>query len=442
MQTKKVMAFLLALCLMVAVVPGKAFAAGISTYQEINTEGKFQETIINEKTADFKLSKEYYVLYEGEPTTDLPPWYYGGSDLILPTNAESDSVQNVYMDGKALSSSDYTVSEDQCTVTLRANYLQTLPYGKHGIKIDYAKADAECAFYIFFEEWAKVSEGSYTYWHPDGGKDVTVQIDAPVEEFEGIYVDEARSYDEDLGDRANETDRPGFLRSDLYRVESGPDQTTLITIFSKTLDIFAKLGLSDWYFYAVFSDYQAQFKILYAKYGMTEGESVVWNEAQDGDLTLHVDGFVDKDEYHEYHIVTDGYFPVVLNQKVYQFPDGKQLCTFEQEGKVITFHKECLSMLPAGKYDVQFSFLGEYLGFDMYVGGAYIHVILNIVKPTADLTGDGEMDTRDATRLVQHLSNWDAELMGSADFNNDGAVDTRDATRLIQYLSGWEVKLY
>lgn len=60
-----------------------------------------------------------------------------------------------------------------------------------------------------------------------------------------------------------------------------------------------------------------------------------------------------------------------------------------------------------------------------------------------DINGDGKVNNRDATRLLQYLSDWDVEVVEAAlDTNGDGKVNNRDATRLLQYLSDWDVELH
>ena len=59
-----------------------------------------------------------------------------------------------------------------------------------------------------------------------------------------------------------------------------------------------------------------------------------------------------------------------------------------------------------------------------------------------DANGDGEIDLRDATRLLQYFADWDVTVeKDAADVNGDGEIDLRDATRLLQYLAGWDVSL-
>lgn len=59
-----------------------------------------------------------------------------------------------------------------------------------------------------------------------------------------------------------------------------------------------------------------------------------------------------------------------------------------------------------------------------------------------DVNGDGVVDGKDSTRLLQHLAGWDVDInFAAADCNGDGTVDGKDSTRLLQYLAEWDVTL-
>lgn len=60
-----------------------------------------------------------------------------------------------------------------------------------------------------------------------------------------------------------------------------------------------------------------------------------------------------------------------------------------------------------------------------------------------DINGDGKVNNKDITRLMQYLSGWSVSVNEPAlDVNNDGSVNNKDITRLFKYLSGWDVEIY
>ena len=60
-----------------------------------------------------------------------------------------------------------------------------------------------------------------------------------------------------------------------------------------------------------------------------------------------------------------------------------------------------------------------------------------------DINSDGEVNNKDASRLLQYLTDWNVNVVDAAlDVNGDGTVNNKDATRLFQFLSGWDVKIY
>ncbi len=59
-----------------------------------------------------------------------------------------------------------------------------------------------------------------------------------------------------------------------------------------------------------------------------------------------------------------------------------------------------------------------------------------------DAHRDGNIDTKDAVRIMQYLAGWQVDIwLKAADVNNDGQISTMDAVLLSQYLAGWDVKL-
>ena len=60
-----------------------------------------------------------------------------------------------------------------------------------------------------------------------------------------------------------------------------------------------------------------------------------------------------------------------------------------------------------------------------------------------DINGDGELNNKDVTRLMQYLAGWDVVVNDEAlDVNGDGVVNNKDVTRLMQFLADWDVEIY
>ena len=60
-----------------------------------------------------------------------------------------------------------------------------------------------------------------------------------------------------------------------------------------------------------------------------------------------------------------------------------------------------------------------------------------------DITGDGEVNNKDLTRLFRYLSGYEVEVQEAAlDVNGDGLVSNKDLTRLFRHLSGYEVEIH
>lgn len=96
---------------------------------------------------------------------------------------------------------------------------------------------------------------------------------------------------------------------------------------------------------------------------------------------------------------------------------------------------------PVGAYDVTMAIAECYNQVDddveIYSEKFTITVIDYI---PGDVNGDGVVNGKDATRLLQHLAHWSVEIdEAAADCNGDGVVNGKDATRLLQHLAHWNV---
>ena len=63
------------------------------------------------------------------------------------------------------------------------------------------------------------------------------------------------------------------------------------------------------------------------------------------------------------------------------------------------------------------------------------------IRP-GDITGDGDVDTKDAIALMQYLTGDNSAVSGSADVNGDGEENTKDVVLLMRYLTGEDVIIY
>ena len=61
---------------------------------------------------------------------------------------------------------------------------------------------------------------------------------------------------------------------------------------------------------------------------------------------------------------------------------------------------------------------------------------------SGDINGDGKVNARDVTKLLQYVAEWDVEVVEAAlDINGDGRVNARDVTTLKQSIAGWDVEI-
>lgn len=58
---------------------------------------------------------------------------------------------------------------------------------------------------------------------------------------------------------------------------------------------------------------------------------------------------------------------------------------------------------------------------------------------SGDATGDGEIDARDITRIMQHIVGKDVTIAAEADYNGDGNLNARDITLIMKYILGSNV---
>lgn len=60
-----------------------------------------------------------------------------------------------------------------------------------------------------------------------------------------------------------------------------------------------------------------------------------------------------------------------------------------------------------------------------------------------DVNGDGNINNRDASAILKHLSGYNVSIVISAlDVNGDGKINNRDASAILKYLAGYEVVLH
>jgi hypothetical protein len=101
--------------------------------------------------------------------------------------------------------------------------------------------------------------------------------------------------------------------------------------------------------------------------------------------------------------------------------------TVVEDGGAITFMRTTKTVVvPLGPVD-------NSAGLGHWVGGIAI----------GDINGDGNLNNRDVTRLMQYLAGWDVEITSDfPDLNGDGSVNNKDVTRLMRYLAGWDIEIY
>ena len=60
-----------------------------------------------------------------------------------------------------------------------------------------------------------------------------------------------------------------------------------------------------------------------------------------------------------------------------------------------------------------------------------------------DINGDGNVNTKDLTRLLKYINHEDVDCTEQAlDVNGDGKVNTKDLTRLLKYINHEDVEIF
>jgi uncharacterized repeat protein (TIGR02543 family) len=136
--------------------------------------------------------------------------------------------------------------------------------------------------------------------------------------------------------------------------------------------------------------------------------------------------------------------PESITSDVYTVSDGMLLGVAPG-----TTAQQLLESLNERSYIKIFS-AGQELTGDQIVGtdamvalmdGEEMKAALTVVVK-GDVSGDGAVDGRDATLLLQYAAGWEVPVNETAgDVSGDGECDGRDATLLLQYAAGWEVEL-
>lgn len=111
-------------------------------------------------------------------------------------------------------------------------------------------------------------------------------------------------------------------------------------------------------------------------------------------------------------------------------------------GELVTFIFDVNKDAEIGEYPVNFTVEAnnaneEAVGVIKTIG--YVCVVNN---EYGDANGDGNINLKDVTRVLKHLSGWGVTIDEyAADVNVDGKVNLQDVTRLLKYLANWNVKL-
>lgn len=88
---------------------------------------------------DYKTYMEGYVVSNSKNNAN---------EVVFTTNSETSKITSVKVDGKVIDKSNYVVSKQDKTISLKPEFIKTLGIGTHKIMLVFLDGDAECSFNI------------------------------------------------------------------------------------------------------------------------------------------------------------------------------------------------------------------------------------------------------------------------------------------------------
>ena len=83
-----------------------------------------------------------------------------GEEAVFRSDAELKDFQRIVVDGREISSDNYTLREGSTIVTLKKEYVETLSAGKHSISIVSTTGSADTEFTVMEAGAGKTADGS------------------------------------------------------------------------------------------------------------------------------------------------------------------------------------------------------------------------------------------------------------------------------------------
>ena len=116
-----------------------------------------------------------------------------------------------------------------------------------------------------------------------------------------------------------------------------------------------------------------------------------------------------------------------------------------QNGKMLILQFKVKPGIEAGDYPITLSYDAEDI-YDTALNNVSFDIINGVIsvknRIPGDVSGDGKVNTKDATLILQYLVGTYTDIDKiTADVTGDGKVNSKDATVIIQYYAGWDVKL-